>query len=261
MSRLIYYPKNYGSPEKENEILFETKNRLLLFSFSETKFNFAEMRNFDLRNKATARSNGRKRPAETLKTFRRFAIILGAMVFLAPAAIRAQLPPTAIPQKLWEASLRDVTGGAADPSWEAVHFSAADSARISKKLKRRRQLPDTLYVGHIRAASQKLDMMLSQSRGKSELFTFALYFTPESGKIIDVDVLEYRESYGGEIDYPVFRKQFRGKSKPSQVVFRRTIRNISGATISSRSLTLAVHDLLVLYAQYRQNLPKNTGDH
>ena len=207
------------------------------------------------------RSNIKKRWVETRHYLRRIGFFLCGMVLLTPAVIRAQLPPAAVPQKLWEASVRDVAGREVDPLWEPIHFSQTDSAQIVTKLKRRRQIPDTLYIGHVLSGDHKMDMVLSQSRGKSELFTFAVYFAPESGKIIDVDVLEYRESYGGEIDYPVFRKQFRGKSRPSQVVFRRTIRNISGATISSRSMTLAVHDILVFYTQYHQNLQKITGEH
>lgn len=54
-------------------------------------------------------------------------------------------------------------------------------------------------------------------------------------------VLVYREEYGGEIGSKRWLRQFEGKSKASQV---RDIAAISGATISVRSMKLAVKDLL-----------------
>lgn len=54
-------------------------------------------------------------------------------------------------------------------------------------------------------------------------------------------VLVYREEYGGEIGSKRWLRQFEGKSKASQV---RNIAAISGATISVRSMKMAVKDLL-----------------
>ncbi|MCB0261140.1 MAG: FMN-binding protein, partial [Calditrichaeota bacterium] len=67
-------------------------------------------------------------------------------------------------------------------------------------------------------------------------------------------VLIYRENYGGEIDYPAFRKQFRGKQRPQELVLGRSIQNISGATISVRSMTLATRDLLSLFARLNPDI-------
>ena len=54
-------------------------------------------------------------------------------------------------------------------------------------------------------------------------------------------VLVYREEYGGEIGSKRWLKQFTGKSKPSELT---DIAAISGATISVRSMKMAVTDLL-----------------
>ncbi len=57
-------------------------------------------------------------------------------------------------------------------------------------------------------------------------------------------VLIYREEYGGEIASRRWLKQFIGKSKSSSLVYRKDIAAISGATISVRSMTNAVSDVL-----------------
>ncbi len=59
-------------------------------------------------------------------------------------------------------------------------------------------------------------------------------------------VLIYREEYGGEIGSKRWLKQFNGKSVANQELqYERDIIPISGATISVRSMTQAMNDLLV----------------
>ncbi|QNJ96655.1 FMN-binding protein [Constantimarinum furrinae] len=58
-------------------------------------------------------------------------------------------------------------------------------------------------------------------------------------------VLIYREEYGGEIGSKRWLQQFNGKSDSSgELVYNKDIIPISGATISVRSMTKAVNDLL-----------------
>jgi Na+-translocating ferredoxin:NAD+ oxidoreductase RnfG subunit len=59
------------------------------------------------------------------------------------------------------------------------------------------------------------------------------------------NVLVYREEYGGEIGSKRWLKQFSGKSYESpELKYREDIIPISGATISVRSMTRAMNDLL-----------------
>src|SRR3979411_2318764 len=53
------------------------------------------------------------------------------------------------------------------------------------------------------------------------------------GRVRRVDILNYRESYGGEVNDPGWLAQFVGKSSQSDVRVNSDIRNISGATLSS----------------------------
>ena len=80
-------------------------------------------------------------------------------------------------------------------------------------------------------------------KGKDQQITYLVAIDP-SNALKDVDVLVYREPYGGEVAYEAWRKQFRGKTTAAPLVVGKDIRNISGATISSHSVTLGVRKAL-----------------
>jgi hypothetical protein len=69
----------------------------------------------------------------------------------------------------------------------------------------------------------------------------------KDGRVRRVDVLEYRESYGGEIRNANWLQQFVGKRSGSTLEVNKDIRNISGATLSSRHVTEGVKRVLALY--------------
>ncbi|MCE7950605.1 MAG: FMN-binding protein [Xanthomonadales bacterium PRO7] len=83
--------------------------------------------------------------------------------------------------------------------------------------------------------------------GKSELITYSLALDA-SGKVTKLEILDYRESHGGEVRLAAWRNQFRDKTSADPVALDRDIRNISGATLSCRHLTQGVHRLLQLYS-------------
>ena len=80
-------------------------------------------------------------------------------------------------------------------------------------------------------------------KGKDQQITFLVAIDPVNA-LKDVDVLVYREPYGGEVAYEPWRKQFRGKTVTAPLVVGKDIRNVSGATISSHSVTLGVRKAL-----------------
>jgi hypothetical protein len=84
--------------------------------------------------------------------------------------------------------------------------------------------------------------------GKHELITYAVGLSAE-GSVRGIEILEYRESHGGEVRDPRWRAQFVGKSASDPLVLDRDIRNISGATLSCRHITDGVKRLLALHAQ------------
>ena len=86
-------------------------------------------------------------------------------------------------------------------------------------------------------------------KGKDQPITF-LVAIDSADALKDIDVLVYREPYGGEVAYGPWRKQFRGKTTGAPLVVGKDIRNISGATISSHSVTLGVRQTLAALAAW-----------
>jgi len=82
--------------------------------------------------------------------------------------------------------------------------------------------------------------------GKHEYITYAVGLDV-GGAVRGVEIMEYRESYGGEVRNPKWRAQFVGKTKASPLQLDSDIQNISGATLSSRHITDGVKRLLALY--------------
>lgn len=80
-------------------------------------------------------------------------------------------------------------------------------------------------------------------KGKDQPITF-LVAIDSANALKDVDVLVYREPQGGEVAYEPWRKQFRGKTTAAPLEVGKDIRNVSGATISSHSVTLGVRRTL-----------------
>ena len=68
-----------------------------------------------------------------------------------------------------------------------------------------------------------------------------------SGRIHRVDILAYRESYGGEVREASWLGQFVGKSSASALRVGQDIRNISGATLSSHHVTEGVKRIVTAY--------------
>jgi FMN-binding domain len=67
------------------------------------------------------------------------------------------------------------------------------------------------------------------------------------GRVKRVDILQYRESYGGEVRDSSWLGQFVGKGNGSSLSVGSDIRNISGATLSSHHVTEGVKRVLATY--------------
>jgi hypothetical protein len=83
--------------------------------------------------------------------------------------------------------------------------------------------------------------------GKHEFITYALALGAD-GTVRGIEILDYRETYGGEIRNAEWRRQFVGRKPGDELALGADIRNISGATLSCRNVTNGVKRLLALYA-------------
>ena len=87
--------------------------------------------------------------------------------------------------------------------------------------------------------------------GKDQPITFLVAIDP-ADRLKDVDILVYREPYGGEVAYEPWRRQFRGKTVADSLRVGREIRGISGATISVDAVTLGVRRMLAALTAWHQ---------
>jgi FAD:protein FMN transferase len=92
-----------------------------------------------------------------------------------------------------------------------------------------------IYIGH---SAGKLDgiAFVDHVIGRTEYITWLCVLNPD-GSIRRMDVMSYREPYGGEIRDRRFLDQFIGKNHASRLLVDRDISNIGGATLSVHALT------------------------
>lgn len=82
--------------------------------------------------------------------------------------------------------------------------------------------------------------------GKHEFIAMAVGINA-NGTVKQIEIMDYRESYGYEVRDASWRAQFVGKSANSQLELDADIKNISGATLSSKHVTDGVKRILQKY--------------
>ena len=84
---------------------------------------------------------------------------------------------------------------------------------------------------------------VSKAPSKTDEFDY-LVLLDKNLTVLKAKVLIYREDYGGEIGSKRWLKQFIGKTQNDQLKYQEDIVAISGATISVRSITSAMDNLM-----------------
>jgi Na+-translocating ferredoxin:NAD+ oxidoreductase RnfG subunit len=82
--------------------------------------------------------------------------------------------------------------------------------------------------------------------GKHEFIQWALALNAD-GSVRQIEILDYRETYGYQIRDENWRAQFYGKQYGAKLKLDEDIKNISGATLSCRHITDGVKRLLSFY--------------
>ena len=168
---------------------------------------------------------------------------------LAPAAIMLMTPAAHATQYMTIADAQRQAFPNAT-SFVAAHiaFQASDIAAIQQ---RTGQPPRSRgeQVWKAVAGNQVIGYVyLDYVIGKHLVIDYSVAVEP-GGRVRRVDILEYRESYGGEVRGASWLQQFVGKTGANQIELEKDIRNISGATLSSRHIAegvkkvLAIHDV------------------
>ena len=130
-------------------------------------------------------------------------------------------------------------------SKELVKISSTTKEKLSFKLDDK-----TIYKVTNQKESDSY-IYLSKGFGKMNEFDYMVVFNQDLS-ILKVKVLVYREDQGGEIGSNRWLKQFLGKSNPEEMKFGHDIQNISGATMSARSLTEDVKKVVKRMNELRQ---------
>lgn len=90
--------------------------------------------------------------------------------------------------------------------------------------------------------------------GKHQFITIAVGISA-NGTVKQIEIMDYQESYGYEVRDPAWRAQFVGKGANSPLQLNVDIKNISGATLSSKHVTDGVKRILQKY----ESSSKGTG--
>ena len=90
-------------------------------------------------------------------------------------------------------------------------------------------------------------LVVDEVVGKHDFITYAVALDA-GGAVKGVEIMDYRETYGGQVREPRWRAQFTGKRADNAPQLGKDIRNISGATLSSKHVTDGIRRVLATYA-------------
>lgn len=94
---------------------------------------------------------------------------------------------------------------------------------------------------YVAKTNNKVDgyALIDNEIGKTEPITFLTAMTP-TGTIKAVEILVYRETHGSEVHQKPFLKQYETKQLSDPIRVGQDIKNITGATLSSRAISTGV---------------------
>jgi H+/Na+-translocating ferredoxin:NAD+ oxidoreductase subunit G len=110
--------------------------------------------------------------------------------------------------------------------------------------------PETSFECFIGETNGKTDgwALIQNTIGKHKPMTYMVGVNPQ-GEATNVEVLVFRESRGSEVRTKRFNYQYEGKNLHDPIRINRDIINISGATMSVRSMSAGVKRALVTVDQ------------
>lgn len=131
---------------------------------------------------------------------------------------------------------------------QALKLLFADSSEVVLEKKSANQKTWNFYIAK---TGGKIDgyALIDNEIGKTEPITFITAITPD-GHVKAVEIMVYRESHGGAVKEKGFVKQYKGKSAANPVRVGQDIKNVTGATLSSRAVTRGVKRALTLWENF-----------
>lgn len=175
----------------------------------------------------------------------RTAALLPLLLLLAAAPLSGQRGGEQVLLTPAEA-LREVFPAAASYASRPWRPDAAARAALEERLGRPLREAEFPFLAVYDARSRFLGWALvTEERGKYRPITFMVGVAPD-GRVQDVAVMVYREDRGGEVRRRRFLNQYRGRDARDPIRIDRDIVNVSGATISVRSVNAGVRKTLAV---------------
>ena len=163
-----------------------------------------------------------------------------------PALVLTALPARSVEYLSTEQAQRALFADASRFEPVPITLSEADRAALAKVSGTRTPLPldriwramrDDQLLGHL---------VVDEVYGKHEFITYAAAIDA-NGAVLGIEIMDYRETHGGQVREAGWREQFRGKRSGDALALDEDIVNISGATMSCKHVTEGVRRLLALY--------------
>ncbi|MEW6542602.1 MAG: FMN-binding protein [Nitrospirota bacterium] len=189
------------------------------------------------------------------------AFALAVVIGLAPLPVQAA-------QKIWDDELRRYITEEEIAKWgeefmteeEALKLMLPKSERIKKETIRltpeKKQVvesrigwkfPEEEFEIYIGETGARVDgyAMVSNTIGKYKHMTY-MVGTDNTGEVTNVELMVFRDARGSEVGRKRFNYQYEGKTVLDPLRLNKDIINISGATMSVRSMSAGVKRVLVL---------------
>lgn len=195
--------------------------------------------------------------------------ILSAALIL--TVVLGQISPLSAAERVWDSELRRYLTEAEMShaevfmtEEEAVKIMLPKSQRVRKELIRLTQekkelieqrigwkFPEDSFEVYIGETGDKIDgyAMVQNTIGKHKPMTYMVGVDAQ-GHCSGVELLVFREAKGSEVGRKRFNVQYEGKTVFDPVRINKDIINISGATMSVRSMSAGVKRVLVLVDEF-----------
>jgi hypothetical protein len=168
------------------------------------------------------------------------------LVLAPPALLAAAGPAHAVQYLTLEQAQRALFADAT--AFEPVPIALGDAEKKAlRKASPTRTPPPLGRVWRAMSGDRFLGhLIVDEVYGKHEFITYAAGLDP-SGAVVGVEILDYRETHGGQVRGEGWRRQFVGKRHGDPVEIGEDIVNISGATMSCKHVADGVKRLLALH--------------
>jgi Na+-translocating ferredoxin:NAD+ oxidoreductase RnfG subunit len=135
---------------------------------------------------------------------------------------------------------------------EELRLAQEQKARIQERIGWK--FPEESFRAFKAESNGKVDgyAVIQETIGKHRPITYIVGVTPD-GKVSDIEILVYRESKGSEVRMKRFNSQYEGKTPLDPIRINKDIINITGATMSVRSVSAGVKRALVLVDEFYLN--------